>query len=61
MIYCHACNWEDEYRVCPLHGYERNPNGTGKSTLSPEEKITVKLIKERYANNSKKVGEAPML
>ncbi len=54
MIYCWKCDhptepcfWVDAYRLCPEHGYERNSNGTMKSTLSPEQKREIVAIKER--------------
>ncbi len=61
MLYCHKCddpiepcNWKDPYRVCPKHGYDRNPNGTLKSTLSPQEKIEIKRLRENYERATKK-------
>lgn len=58
MIYCHKnedlespCTWQHELFVCPKHGYERNENGTNKSTLSLEEKRQIRLIREKARKN----------
>lgn len=53
MIYCHKCDdpiqpcdWKHEQFLCPKHGFEKNLNGTLKSTLSPEKKIAIRKLRE---------------
>lgn len=47
MKYCHTCDWKHEHQNCPIHGHERNPNGTLKSDLSKEDKEIIIRVRER--------------
>lgn len=57
MTYCHKCDWSHPFQECWKHGFERNANGTQKSTLSPEDKAEIVRIRENAIRKRNKQHE----